>query len=78
MRIVTVGLLMLLAGPVIAQEAMLPVPLSKPERDSLMQMCEVARWAARIQFEGRCEAMKARFNEAEAKAEKPVKDEPAK
>lgn len=42
-----------------------PVPFTLEERQAVLQMCEAARWASRMQFDQMCEALKARFVETD-------------
>lgn len=55
---------MLWSGVAFAQQPA-PIPFTLEERQILLSMCEAARWSARIQFDQACEALKARFAEAD-------------
>lgn len=63
---------LLFASPSFAQDA--PVPLTADERQFILHMCEVARWASRIQFDTACEALKAKFADADKAVEKPKEE----
>ena len=45
------------------------VSFSDQERPLLIQMCDAAKWAARLQFDPICEQLKAKFAEADKAAE---------
>lgn len=65
-----VFILLLSTTPLAAQTTAAPISLSMEERQAVLQMCEVARWASRIQFDQTCEILKARFAEADKTEEK--------
>lgn len=64
-------LLMLPARAEPPQDAPITVTMTQQERSVVMQMCEAARWAARIQFDSVCEYFSRKFAAAEEVKQKP-------
>lgn len=55
-----------------AQDTPLSIAFSAQERQAIINMCNAATWASRIQYDGMCEALKARFADADTKAKAAV------
>lgn len=53
----------LILWPVLAQEKEKPelFAFTKQEQATILSMCDLARWASRVQFDGVCEGLKQRF-----------------
>ena len=70
-------ILSLLASPALAQST--AIEFTDQEQQFLLQMCEAAKWSARIQFDTACDTLKLKFAGAKSAANKSDKDKtPAK